>query len=155
MRPFAVAAAGVKGPEPRDLAVPDLNELVVLHGVLMGGTLWDTAVAGLGDRYRCIVLELPFGAHTTPIPDDTDLSLPALATTSPGSSPNWTSTRSQRSATTGAARSSPSALALRSWRQPDPGLLLGLRQPSARAGGPAAVTVGPDVAATCGVARPP
>ena len=54
--------------------------VVLLHGVLMGGILWDTVVGGLGDRYRCIVPELPFGAHTTPMPDDTDLSLPALAT---------------------------------------------------------------------------
>ena len=35
---------------------------------------------GLRDRYRCIVPELPFGAHTTPMPDDADLALPALAT---------------------------------------------------------------------------
>ncbi len=35
---------------------------------------------GLGDRYRCIVPELPFGAHTTPMPDGADLPLPALAT---------------------------------------------------------------------------
>ena len=54
--------------------------VVLLHGVLMNGTLWDTVVEGLGDRYRCIVPELPFGAHTTPMPDDADLSLPALAT---------------------------------------------------------------------------
>ena len=54
--------------------------VVLLHGVLMGGTLWDTVVAGLGDRYRCVVPELPFGAHTTPMPDDADLSLPAIAT---------------------------------------------------------------------------
>ena len=54
--------------------------VVLLHGVLMNGTLWDTVVGGLGDRYRCIVPELPFGAHTTPMPDDADLSLPALAT---------------------------------------------------------------------------
>ena len=52
----------------------------LLHGVLMNGSLWDTVVGGLGDRYRCIVPELPFGAHTTPMPDDADLSLPALAT---------------------------------------------------------------------------
>ena len=32
--------------------------VVLLHGVLMGGTLWDTVVGGLGDRYRCIVPEL-------------------------------------------------------------------------------------------------
>ena len=54
--------------------------VVLLHGVLMGGTLWDTVVDGLRDRYRCIVPELPFGAHTTPMPDDADLSLPALTT---------------------------------------------------------------------------
>ena len=53
---------------------------VLLHGVLMNGTLWDTVVEGLRDRYRCIVPELPFGAHTTPMPDDADLSVPALAT---------------------------------------------------------------------------
>ena len=54
--------------------------VVLLHGVLMNATLWDTVVGGLGDRYRCIVPELPFGAHTTPMPDDADLSLPSLAT---------------------------------------------------------------------------
>ena len=54
--------------------------VVLLHGVLMNGTLWDAVVEGLGDRYRCIVPELPFGAHTTPMPDDADPSLPALAT---------------------------------------------------------------------------
>ena len=54
--------------------------VVLLYGVLMNGALWDTVVDGLGDRYRCIVPEMPFGAHTTPMPDDADLSLPALAT---------------------------------------------------------------------------
>ena len=54
--------------------------VVLLHGVLMNGTLWDTVVGGLRDRYRCIVPDLPFGAHATPVPDDADLSLPALAT---------------------------------------------------------------------------
>ena len=53
--------------------------VVLLHGVLMSGTLWDTVVGGLRDRYRCIVPELPFGAHTTPMPNDADLTLPALA----------------------------------------------------------------------------
>ena len=54
--------------------------VVLLHGVLMNGTLWDTVTEGLRDRCRCIVPELPFDAHTTPMPDDADLSLPALAT---------------------------------------------------------------------------
>ena len=83
--------------------------VVLLHGVLMNGTLWDTVGGGLGDRYRCIVPELPFGAHTTPMPDDADLSLPALATMIAEFLPNWTSATSHSSATTGAARNSSSA----------------------------------------------
>ena len=87
--------------------------VVLLHGVLMNGTLWDTVVDGLGDRYRCIVPELPFGAHTTPMPDDADLTFPALATMIAGSSPNSTCATSQWSATTRAARNSSSAPAAR------------------------------------------
>ncbi|MXV89804.1 MAG: hypothetical protein F4004_03915 [Acidimicrobiia bacterium] len=34
----------------------------------------------LRDRYRCVVPELPFGAHTTPMFDGADLSLPVIAT---------------------------------------------------------------------------
>ena len=51
----------------------DAPVVVLLHGVLMNGTLWDEVVGGGRDRYRCIVPELPFGAHTTPMPDDADL----------------------------------------------------------------------------------
>ena len=54
--------------------------VVLLHGVLMGGSLWDTVIEGLRDRFRCVVPELPFGAHTTPMPDGADLSLPEIAT---------------------------------------------------------------------------
>ena len=46
----------------------------------MNGSLWDGVVDGLRDRYRCIVPELPFGAHHTPMPDDADLSLESIAT---------------------------------------------------------------------------
>ena len=53
--------------------------VVFLHGVLMGGTLWDDVVDRLRGRYRCIVPELPFGAHRTPMPDDADLTLESLA----------------------------------------------------------------------------
>ena len=52
--------------------------VVFLHGVLMNGTLWNDVVAGLRDGYRCIVPELPFGAHRTPMPDGADLSLESL-----------------------------------------------------------------------------
>ena len=46
----------------------------------MGGSLWDTVTEGLRDSYCCVVPELPFGAHTTPMPEGADLSLPAIAT---------------------------------------------------------------------------
>ena len=52
--------------------------VVFLHGVLMNSTLWSDVVDGLRDRYRCIVPELPFGAHRSPMPDDADLSLKSL-----------------------------------------------------------------------------
>ena len=54
--------------------------VVLLHGVLMNGSLWNELVAGLRDRYRCIVPELPFGGHQTPMRDDADLSLQSIAT---------------------------------------------------------------------------
>ena len=53
--------------------------VVLLHGVLMNGTLWDEVVGGLRDQYRCLVPELPFGAHRTPMPDDAALDLESLA----------------------------------------------------------------------------
>ena len=72
-----------KGPTAAGLMYSDSGGdgpvVVLLRGVLMGGTLWDTVVGGLRDRYRCIVPELPFGAHTTPMPDDADLTLASLA----------------------------------------------------------------------------
>ena len=52
--------------------------VVFLHGVLMNGSLWDSVIEGLKDRFRCIVPELPFGAHTTPMADDADLSLKSI-----------------------------------------------------------------------------
>ena len=53
--------------------------VVLLHGVLMNGNLWEEVVEGLRDRYRCIVPELPLGAHRTPMPDDAELDLESLA----------------------------------------------------------------------------
>ena len=53
--------------------------VVLLHGVLMSGSLWDGVVDGLRDRYRCIIPELPFGGHHKPMPDDADLSLESIA----------------------------------------------------------------------------
>ena len=52
--------------------------VVLLHGVLMNRSLWAKVVDGLRDRYRCIIPELPFGAHRTPMPDDTGLTLESI-----------------------------------------------------------------------------
>ena len=60
----------LEGPTAAGLMYSDASGdgpvVVLLHGVLMGGSLWDAVVEGLRDRYRCIVPELPFGAHTAP-----------------------------------------------------------------------------------------
>ena len=53
--------------------------VVLLHGVLMNGTLWSEVIAQLPDRFRYVVPELPFGAHRTPMPDDANLSLESIA----------------------------------------------------------------------------
>ena len=53
--------------------------VVLLHGVLMNDTLWEEVVEGLREWYRCIVPELPFGAHRTPMLDDAELDLESFA----------------------------------------------------------------------------
>ena len=53
--------------------------VVLLHGVLMNGSLWTEVVEDLRDSYRCIVPELPLGGHRRPMPDDADLTLPSMA----------------------------------------------------------------------------
>lgn len=52
--------------------------LVLLHGVLMDGTVWRKVVAELEPDYRCVVPELPLGSHRLPMPADADLSIGAL-----------------------------------------------------------------------------
>jgi pimeloyl-ACP methyl ester carboxylesterase len=53
--------------------------LVLLHGLLMDGSLWDRVVADLSGDFRCVVPTLPLGAHRLGMRDGTDLSLPGLA----------------------------------------------------------------------------
>ena len=73
----------LRGPSAAGLMYSDSggggSPVVFLHGVLMSGTLWSDVVDRLSDRYRCIVLELPLGAHRAPKPDDADLKLESLA----------------------------------------------------------------------------
>jgi pimeloyl-ACP methyl ester carboxylesterase len=54
--------------------------IVFLHGVLVNGDLWRDVVPRLADAgYRCIVPDLPLGAHELPVHEDADLSPPGLA----------------------------------------------------------------------------
>jgi pimeloyl-ACP methyl ester carboxylesterase len=53
--------------------------LVLLHGLLMDGSLWDEVVAGLSGDFRCVVPTLPLGAHRLGMRDGADLSLPGIA----------------------------------------------------------------------------
>jgi pimeloyl-ACP methyl ester carboxylesterase len=53
--------------------------LVLLHGFLMDGSLWDETVAELSADHRCVVPTLPLGAHRQAMHTDADLSLPAIA----------------------------------------------------------------------------
>src|SRR5258708_15807506 len=52
--------------------------VVFLHGYFMGAGLWDPVVRRLDDEFRCLVPELPFGAHPAPLRPDADLSAAGL-----------------------------------------------------------------------------
>jgi pimeloyl-ACP methyl ester carboxylesterase len=52
--------------------------LVLLHGLLMDGSLWTGVVEELSADHRCVVPTLPLGAHRHPMHDDADLSLPGV-----------------------------------------------------------------------------
>src|SRR3954468_6189422 len=53
--------------------------VVFVHGVGVNGDLWRNGAPPLADGHRCIVPDLPFGAHAHPLRPDADLSLPGLA----------------------------------------------------------------------------
>jgi pimeloyl-ACP methyl ester carboxylesterase len=52
--------------------------VLLLHGLLMDGSLWDAVLPGLTGR-RCVVPTLPLGAHRRPVHPTADLSLPGVA----------------------------------------------------------------------------
>jgi pimeloyl-ACP methyl ester carboxylesterase len=53
--------------------------IVLLHGLLMDGSLWRQVVRDLRADYRCVVPTLPVGSHRQPMRPDADLSLHGLA----------------------------------------------------------------------------
>ena len=48
-------------------------------GALANRDLWRDVVAALEDRYRCITIDLPLGAHPWPLPPGADRSATSLA----------------------------------------------------------------------------
>src|ERR1700685_2092516 len=52
--------------------------IVLIHGLLVNGRVWDLLVPALSDRMRVIVPDLPLGSHARAMNADADLSAPAL-----------------------------------------------------------------------------
>jgi pimeloyl-ACP methyl ester carboxylesterase len=48
--------------------------VVFLHGYLMSARLWAPVTRLLDDEFRCLALELPFGAHPAPMKPNADLT---------------------------------------------------------------------------------
>ncbi|MGZ4179294.1 MAG: alpha/beta fold hydrolase [Solirubrobacteraceae bacterium] len=53
--------------------------LVFFAGALANGDLWRDVVAALEDRYRCVTIDLPLGAHSWPLSTGADQSATSLA----------------------------------------------------------------------------
>ncbi len=53
--------------------------VVFFAGALANGDLWRDVVATLEDRYRCITIDLPLGAHSWPLARGADRSATSLA----------------------------------------------------------------------------
>jgi pimeloyl-ACP methyl ester carboxylesterase len=70
--PEIEATAGILEYEDTGGAAP---VIVLLHGLLMTGALWDQVVDELRPGFRCIRPTLPMGAHRKPMRAEADLSL--------------------------------------------------------------------------------
>jgi pimeloyl-ACP methyl ester carboxylesterase len=53
--------------------------VVLIHGLLVGGNVWDRTLPLISARARCIVPTLPLGSHTLAMSGEADLSPTALA----------------------------------------------------------------------------
>ncbi|HEV7460989.1 MAG TPA: alpha/beta hydrolase [Solirubrobacteraceae bacterium] len=53
--------------------------IVFIHGVGVNGDLWRAVAPRLAAEHRCIVPDLPWGAHSHPLREDADLSLAGMA----------------------------------------------------------------------------
>ena len=57
-----------------ELGPPAALPLVFLHGVLANSALWTGVADRLAEDHRCLLLDLPLGAHPEPMNADADLS---------------------------------------------------------------------------------
>jgi pimeloyl-ACP methyl ester carboxylesterase len=55
------------------------SPIVFVHGLLVNANLWRKVVARLSPDFRCVVLDLPLGSHTLPMPEAADLTPPGVA----------------------------------------------------------------------------
>ena len=53
--------------------------IVLIHGLLVNGTLWERLIPLLAGDYRCIAPDLPLGSHAEAMSPDADLSPSGLA----------------------------------------------------------------------------
>ena len=53
--------------------------VVLLHGLMMDGTVWRQVVDDLRSDYRCLLPTLPLGGHRRPMREDADLSMRGIA----------------------------------------------------------------------------
>jgi pimeloyl-ACP methyl ester carboxylesterase len=55
------------------------SPIVLVHGLLVSGSVWDRMIPALAPRARLIIPDLPLGSHRTPMRPDADLSPTGLA----------------------------------------------------------------------------
>jgi pimeloyl-ACP methyl ester carboxylesterase len=55
----------------------DGKAIVLIHGLLVNGRIWDRLMPLLAGRARCIVPELPLGSHSIPLGEGRDVT-PAI-----------------------------------------------------------------------------
>jgi pimeloyl-ACP methyl ester carboxylesterase len=53
--------------------------VVLLHGVVIGPSVWRHVIADLRSDFRCIAPSLPLGAHKRPMKPDADLTIQGIA----------------------------------------------------------------------------
>jgi pimeloyl-ACP methyl ester carboxylesterase len=75
--PYATLPAGTV--HYRDTGTGTGRPLVFLHGLLQDGRIWNEVVDRLAGQVRCVVPDLPLGAHRTAMRPEADLSVTGVA----------------------------------------------------------------------------